>query len=284
MLHGARNSRICAAVAALALVAGLARAESRLLVAHNDPHAPNYFTISFPPEFGGDTTADIVSTHFAIRVDDDQETASILNWYQLVNPLNIAGHDTGDITVVLAGDSEGAYNEELDKSDSYVGQFRTSESYAVHFTGDLSDFGITSPFVLPGASTGFVKYDDSGKATGRISMSWSGQGDLGGIPFTYVCAVNAVFDTSVDCSAVKRVRASCRQGTLRGNVTLSDASHDGQVVTVLVKDTQFGADPIASRVESNRAKVRVKQRSGQQTVGALGRDGECGPSAETSCD
>lgn len=283
MLNVTRHSSLLSVFSGLALFAGAAHAESRLLIARNDPNAPNHFTISFPPEFGGDTTADIVSTHFAIVVDDKESTASIRSWFQLVNPLNIAGRDTGDITVVLAGESAGAYDEKVDQSDVLKGFFRTAEMYAVHFTGDLSDFGIQSPFILPGSSTGVVTYDENPQ-TGRLAMHWSGVGDLGGIPFSYVCVVNALFDTAVDCPAIRNVRASCRKDRLRGSVLLKDSSHDGQTVAVAVEDAQFGADPIAVTVHGDRARIRLKDRSGTQTVSAMGREGRCRKSAQTTCE
>ncbi|MCC7290820.1 MAG: hypothetical protein IT449_02020 [Phycisphaerales bacterium] len=281
-MHRFSGKSIVGAGLACLFVAGAGRADSRLLSARNDPHAPNYFSVEFPPEFGGTTTADIVSTHFAIEVDENSGTASIVSWFQHVNPLLIGGQSTGDITVVLEGGSHGAYTQERVESKTLEGEFRTEESYAVHFTGDLSGFGIESPFVLPGASTGRVKFDE-GDRTGRVSMNWSGEGSLGGIPFTYICAVNAVFDTGAECDGVSSVRASCRGNDLRVVVRITDDSHDGQSLVIEVGDGVYGGDPVSARIIGSRAKVRLANRSGEQTVRVLGVGGDCVAAQTTSC-
>ena len=59
-------------------------------------------------------------------------------------------------------------------------------------------FGLTSPVLLPGASTGFVALD--AQSGGTITMEWAGEGALANpfdpqslINFTYTCRVNTVF-------------------------------------------------------------------------------------------
>ncbi|GIK16843.1 MAG: hypothetical protein BroJett003_18070 [Planctomycetota bacterium] len=276
-------STVMLAIAALAAPIAV-QADQRVLIARNDPNSPNFFSVEFPPEFGGVTTADIVSTHFAFAVDETGETASILAWYQHVNPLIIGGQSTGDITVALDGDSHGAYSEKLSGGETLEGRFRTEETYAVHFTGDLSQFGIESPFVLPGVSTGFVKYNEDGRS-GRVSMNWSGEGSLGGIPFTYICAVNALFETASDsCEGVRNVRASCDEnGSLRVVVKMTDASRDGDILILEVNDGVYGTDPIPVVVRGNRAKLRLQGRAGEQTVTVSSGGGSCGDPVASQC-
>jgi hypothetical protein len=72
--------------------------------------------------------------------------------------------------------------------------FSTTEQYEISFTGDLSLLGITSPVVLPSASTGTVNGDGSG----TIQMLWGDENvQVGALIFSYTCEVNALFDATL---------------------------------------------------------------------------------------
>ena len=69
--------------------------------------------------------------------------------------------------------------------------FTTNDIYAGHFTGDLSAFGIVSPFVLPSTSSAAVTF--TGVSQGSTDLLWLGEGLLGGQDFSYQCVVRGTF-------------------------------------------------------------------------------------------
>ena len=166
------------------------------LVADSDPDLTNMFTVTFPPELGGETqTADIPLTQFVLEVDLDSGTARLLSWFQQVDPFDLLGFSTGNITIMLGGPSTGSYQE-------LSGEFVTAETYQILFddTG-LAQFGFVSPFVVPAAASGTLTFET--ETEGVVSMEWAGQSEVPNpddpespFVFTYSCAVNATFSTA----------------------------------------------------------------------------------------
>jgi len=185
----------CAALLGLAAAASAQSAHGRPLsiVTDEDAAEPGAFTLDFG-DIGIVARSNITSTHYELNVDVAHGTAHFVSYLQHVQPLALPGGiSTGDITVeVVAGSSTGTF-------DPITATFTTSETYAVHFTGDLSAFGLTSPVLLPSASTGELVVDPV--EGGEVRMDWNGSGQLSNpfdpsgppLSFTYACAVNTLF-------------------------------------------------------------------------------------------
>jgi hypothetical protein len=184
----------CAALVAFAAIASaqLPSARPLSIVTDEDPVEPGAFTLNFGG-LGLDTSSNITTTHYELSVDPAHGTAHFVSYLQHVQPLILPGGlSTGDITVeVVAGSSTGSF-------DPFTRTFTTSETYAIHFTGDLSAFDLTSPVLLPSSSTGELVLDPIGG--GSVAMDWNGSGQLANpfdpehpLMFTYRCAVNTLF-------------------------------------------------------------------------------------------
>jgi len=187
----------CAALVVLAATASAQSAPARPLsiVTNENPAAPGAFTLNFG-DVGIEARGNITSTNYELSVDPVQGTARFVRYLQHVQPLALPGGiSTGDITVeVVAGSSTGSF-------DASTRTFTTSEMYAVHFTGDLSAFGLTSPVLLPSSSSGVVAVDPV--EGGGVTMDWIGSGELSNpfdpsnpLTFNYRCAVNTVFSAT----------------------------------------------------------------------------------------
>ena len=196
---------VVATCLAIVNISGLARgsqptatartSEPFTLVADSDPDLTNMFTVTFPPELGGETqTADIPLTQFVLEVDLDSGSARLLSWFQQVDPFDLLGFSTGNITIVLGGPSAGTYQEPS-------GEFVTAETYQILFddTG-LAQFGFVSPFVVPAAASGTLAFET--ETEGIISMEWAGESEVPNpddpdqpFVFTYSCTINASFST-----------------------------------------------------------------------------------------
>ena len=190
------------ACVALVGLAAAASAQSGLagplsIVTSEDPAEPGAFTLDFG-DLGVVARSNITSTNYELSVDLVHGTARFVSYLQHVQPLVLpGGFSTGDITVeVVAGSSSGTF-------DPFTRTFTTSELYAVHFTGDLSAFGLSSPVLLPSSSAGELVVDPV--EGGEVSMNWSGSGQLANpfdpaspLTFTYVCAVNTLFPATPD--------------------------------------------------------------------------------------
>ena len=159
----------------------------------------NSFTVEFPPELGGQTqTADIPTTEMVLEILPESSSARLLNWYQQVDPFDLLGISTGDITITLGGPSVGSI-------DNASGAFATEESYQVFFDdSELVELGFDSPYVIPASSAGIVTYTDS--THGTVAMEWEGVGELynpedpdNPYLFTYSCVVNALFGDATAC-------------------------------------------------------------------------------------
>lgn len=161
------------------------------------------FTLSFP-DFGGfSTEALITSTEFDLQVDPTAGTAAFTYYYQHADSLVIPISQTefavtGPLRIEIEpGSSAGTF-------DPLTGEFSTTENYVIYFAGDLSVFGLESPVVLPGNSSGVVT-DDGSLSVGSVELAWLGQGVLtpdGGqtlISFDYRCDVNAEFEQFNGC-------------------------------------------------------------------------------------
>lgn len=194
------KTRFAVAAAALAAAASSAGADCQRLVGVNDPSLPNSFTLTFDDAFGGARTAEITQSQITLDICDDG-TARFSDYYQEVDSLTLpGGFETGDLTILIPpGQSQ------PQSWNPATGEFTTLDLYAIHFDGDLSAFGISSPFVLPGSSGGVVSYDTP--TAGRISMNWAGGAALPNpidptqfIPFTYTCQVNLAFQVDPGCA------------------------------------------------------------------------------------
>lgn len=191
-------SRVAAILGSTALLAGGASADCVRLVAQNDPTLPNHFTLDFG-DFGGVRSANITISEMVIEICDDS-TAVFADYYQEADPLILPdGTSTGDLTILVNPSRPVSY-------DAVDGIFVTDDDYQIHFTGDLSAYGIPSPFGFQHqSSTGVIDYDTA--TTGTVSMAWSGNSALPNpfdpngplIPFAYTCAVNANFVTGDGC-------------------------------------------------------------------------------------
>ena len=184
----------CAALVALAAAASAQSAHTPPLsiVTHENAAEPGAFTLNFS-ELGIVARSNITSTTYELSVDPGHGTARFVSYHQHVDPLVLPGGlSTGDITVeIVEGSSSGSF-------DALTGTFTTSEMYAVHFTGDLSAFGLTSPVLLPSSSAGELTVD--AVTGGVVTMDWNGSGELSNpfdpsspLTFTYRCAVNTLF-------------------------------------------------------------------------------------------
>lgn len=188
-------SRMRSLLAAGLLAAGAMAASAAEVVIHaTQDLAP---LSSFTLDFGGgvETSANITQTEFDIAVDAAAETARFTTYNQQVQPLILPGPvSTGDITVtIVPGTSSGTFTR-----GSRTGRFSTTEMYRIHFTGDLSLYGLTSPVDLPGASAGTLVFgtDSDGAAT----LVWDGVTQLPNpfdppnlLDLTYRCEVRANF-------------------------------------------------------------------------------------------
>ncbi len=169
-----------------------AQAEPTTLIAGNDPTLPSSFSLDFGGE-GGVASARIAVTDIQFEIDADQGTARFVDYYQEVEPLALpGGFSTGNMTIEIIGESAiGWYNE-------LTGEFNTEDTYAIHFEGDLSAFGLESPVLLQSTSAGIVTLDPG--SDGQVSMDWFGEGILSDpfnpqqwLEFTYTCSVAAAF-------------------------------------------------------------------------------------------
>ncbi len=173
------------------------RPQAISILTNEHPFSPGSFTLTFD-DFGFETSSGITSTQFTLRVDKLKRTARFVEYLQHVEPLILpGGFSTGDITVeIVEGSSTGTY-------DPLTRTFTTSEQYAIHFTGDLSGFGLTSPVILPSSSGGAISIDPV--QGGGVTMDWDGRGELvnpfdppNTLKFAYRCQVNTVYPAAPD--------------------------------------------------------------------------------------
>lgn len=186
----ARNGAVVLALGVSLWAGSAAWAVPMVLDAQQDTAQVSSFTLNFGP--GAPlSSANIAETSFNLEIDPALGTARLLNYIQKVDPLMLPDGQggvvsTGNLTISVLDSQVGSFSRR-------TGVFTTQELYQIDFEGDLSAFGITSPFYLPGSSTGKVTFDDV--ASGATELNWVGSGSLLGglIPFDYVCTVQGVF-------------------------------------------------------------------------------------------
>jgi len=190
-----RRMTVWAVVGAMGLT-GRTIAAPIPLPATQNPAGNSAFVLDFGA-MGGVATARITQTDLTLEVDADAGGARFASYLQHVDALTLPGGiSTGDITVqIVPNSSTGSY-------DRLAGEFVTNDTYAVHFTGDLSAFGLTSPVYLPSTSSGKVTL--SSRAGGSVIMDWTGEGQLANpfdpgtlINFSYTCSMDTAFAPDV---------------------------------------------------------------------------------------
>lgn len=158
------------------------------VAAGQDPTQESSFAIDFGG-FGGVSNALIARTNFELEIDTAAGTARFNRYDQDIDPLMLPGGiSTGNIRVeVVPNSSTGTFNPG-------TGEFVTSEVYAIHFDGDLSAYGLTSPVLLPSTSAGVANAASSW--VGFVTMNWAGASQLNNpfdpsslIDFSYVCSL-----------------------------------------------------------------------------------------------
>ncbi|NOS99223.1 MAG: hypothetical protein HOP29_01185 [Phycisphaerales bacterium] len=179
---------VCLALAA-ATLASSASAQSVNLSASNDLNVPSFFTLDFGPGIPH-SIANISSTDYVLNINSTLGTARFVSYHQEIEPLTLPGGvSTGDITVeVVPGTSVGSFNRN-------TGEFTTTETYRIHFTGNLAPLGMVSPVDLPGDSGGTIAFLPA--RTGDIHSEWIGTTLIGPpgfeFPVSYACTVNTHF-------------------------------------------------------------------------------------------
>lgn len=146
------------------------------------------FTLDFGFGPDGVTSASVADTTYELEIDPAAGTARFISYYQNVDELFLPTPNgpvgTGAITIEIIASLGGTFDRE-------TGSFVTNDIYAVNFTGDLSAFGIESPFILPSSSTATVVFDSPN--SGNSVLTWAGGSELAGAPFTYTCEVHGSF-------------------------------------------------------------------------------------------
>lgn len=188
-------------IGVLAGMACAAVADDQFLVAVQDVKVRSFFTLDFG-EFG-QSEGEVSETRFLFQIDRSDNTAGFITYNQNIDSLTLpGGFETGDIRVtIVPGSSSGTFNPD-------TGEFETQEDYLIFFDGDLSEFGIKSPLLLPSASSGTISFSDP--RSGGVTQIWEGEGELENpfdpknpLIFTYTCTVES------DHSQVDRGDLNC---------------------------------------------------------------------------
>ncbi|RMF76044.1 MAG: hypothetical protein D6744_12730 [Planctomycetota bacterium] len=203
MLSGRRGTVL--ALFGAGLLASVVQAAETRLFAEGVASPQSAFSLIFD---GYQTDAVITHTEYTLVLDPLAGTATFQEYYQeagsLLLPTGVPGQfvNTGDLTIEIVPNTSSGW------FDPATGDFETNDLYAVYFTGDLSVFGITSPFVLPGVSRGNVNDTSGDYSAGEIAMIWDGEGSLPpdappeqSVPFVYQCTVNAEYAVTNGCAA-----------------------------------------------------------------------------------
>lgn len=181
-----------AAMALVGLSATVAAADEFQVNAAQDQSVVSSFALDFG-QLGGIASATITDTTLSVALDPQVASARLVSYEQDVEPIILpGGFSTGSIRVaVVEGSSFGTF-------DARTGEFNTTEVYEIHFTGDLSAFGLTSPVLLEGSSTGNVAV--TSEVEGSLTLRWDGETELSNpidpsmpIELTYACDVNTAF-------------------------------------------------------------------------------------------
>ncbi len=156
---------------------------------HPNPNLSSHFTLSFPDYGGVADGGRITQTDFVLEIDPALGTARFEHYRQFVEPITMpGGYSTGNLIIEIEHPSSGVFDRES-------GEFRIDgDEYVIYFEGDLSAFGLTSPFRLPNPSCGTVEFDSA--TAGATRTDWTGSGVLPGffpVPFSFTCSVNGAF-------------------------------------------------------------------------------------------
>jgi len=90
--------------------------------------------------------------------------------------------------------------------------------------------------------------------------------------------IRITYHPAVPCDDVRKLKAKCRRGTLKVNLVMTGADHDGDVVTVSVND-----EPHELTVKGKKAKLKLTDRPpGSYTV-KLTSPADCKPPVEAEC-
>jgi len=258
-----RGTAVFVAIAGLVLSGG-ARAATISLPNLQDRNNTSAFVLDFG-QFGGVSSANISASYIRLDLDPAAGTARFATYVQFVEPLTLPdGSSTGNITVVIERPSAGTF-------DRATGTFAIpDDEYAIYFDGDLSAFGITSPFRLPSPSGGEV--DFATVSTGSTRMEWRGDAALPSpfqpgqvIPFSYACSVRGTFALQSGATWITRTEPAGNIVDARQPHPANDASEwqgidyvdltfNAPLVTPVtaaqVVLTEFGGDGIAPEVRS----------------------------------
>lgn len=166
------------------------------VVAEQDPNVSSFFTLTFA-DFGVEETAFVSATDITLELDPNRGRARFLNYHQDIDPLTLpGGFSTGDLTVDIVDTLGGSFN-------NLQGEFATQDLYSIAFTGDLSEFGIESPFELPSPSEGVISFEAG--IDGSITIIWEGSGQLANpfdpnepLAFAYTCEVHTQIEQDAD--------------------------------------------------------------------------------------
>lgn len=195
--------RMAVLLLAIAALTTHVRADTVALPNLQSRTANSSFVLDFGA-LGGVATANISSTYIRLEVDPAAGTARFATYVQFVDPILMPdGSSTGPITVVVERPGVGTF-------DRSSGTFNIpNDEYVIYFEGDLSSFGITSPFRLPSPSAGVVEFNTA--ASGVTRMEWAGETALPSpfepgafIPLAYTCTVNGAFTLESNATWVMR--------------------------------------------------------------------------------
>ncbi len=165
----------------------------------------NGFDLNFI-DVGFEQTSEITETEFVLRVEFTQDGVRFIDYCQSIDPLFLPGPDGGFIST---GDIFVEIDESIAQSfDEVTGDFVTTDLYAITFDGDLSAFGIESPYILESTSRGTINFDptpagSNSPTTGTVDLVWDGENELDNpvepgatLRFAYACAVVTEFVVS----------------------------------------------------------------------------------------
>lgn len=234
-----------------------------VLESQQDTAKVSSFTLDFGPGFPL-SSAEIAYTTFDLQIDPATGSAQLLNYYQEVDPLLLpdgqgGSVSTGNMTITILSSESGTYSRR-------TGVFTTQDVYQIEFDGDLSAFGITSPFYLPGSSSGTVGF--SSVSAGTTAMAWDGQGELlnGLFPFEYTCSVDSTFDstnaTAFVATAEPAFDAIDAGIPFEPNDTAVEYGWDGNRVTFNAPPAGVAASDFLAEVDELPADVQVVDASG----------------------
>ena len=233
---GIHRIQVAVLLAAGVGLTAAAAAAPQALNARQNPTESSTFTLDFG-DFGGERQANISTTQFQLVVDADAGTARFTNYLQHIDPILLPGDvSTGNITVVIEPGAEpGTYVPE-------TGAFSSTDTYAIYFEEDLSQFGLESPVRLDSTSSGTVTF--SNERSGLIDLGWQGRGELGqtGITFDYTCEVATIFGIRT----IPPVQAEPAEVELRAGTEGDSASNGDDEVEIDAMELESAAEESAA--------------------------------------